>query len=118
LSFSDRTLICRDCSSEFTFTSGEQEFYAGKGLTNDPVRCPSCRASRKSTQSRTTFDQPEDTGYVRYGTFASYSGRNPRQRHPATCAECGQMTEVPFVPRNDRPVYCSSCYNKIRTPRV
>jgi CxxC-x17-CxxC domain-containing protein len=24
------------------------------------------------------------------------------------------MTEVPFVPRGDRPVYCSNCYNKIR----
>jgi CxxC-x17-CxxC domain-containing protein len=34
--------------------------------------------------------------------------------HPATCAECGMMTEVPFVPRGDRPVYCSNCYNKMR----
>ena len=24
------------------------------------------------------------------------------------------MTEVPFQPRGDRPVYCSSCYNKIK----
>jgi len=24
------------------------------------------------------------------------------------------MTEVPFVPRGDRPVYCSDCYNDIR----
>ena len=118
MSFSDRSLTCRDCGREFVFTSGEQEFYASKGLTNDPVRCPSCRASRKATQSRATFEQPEDTGYVKYGTFASYGGRNPRQMHPATCAECGQMTEVPFVPRGDRPVYCSACYNKIRTPHV
>lgn len=115
----DRTLVCRDCGREFTFTAGEQEFYASKGLTNDPVRCQSCRASRKATSTRSSnsFDAPEDTGYVRYGTFASYGGRTPRQMHPASCAECGQMTEVPFVPRGDRPVYCSACYNKIRTPR-
>jgi len=113
----DRTLVCRDCGREFVFTAGEQEFYASKGLTNDPVRCPSCRSARKSSQSRSSFDAPEDNGYVRYGTFASYGGRTPRQMHPASCAECGQMTEVPFVPRGDRPVYCSSCYNKIRAPR-
>ncbi|HZQ35344.1 MAG TPA: zinc-ribbon domain containing protein [Dehalococcoidia bacterium] len=113
----DRTLVCRDCGREFVFTAGEQEFYASKGLTNDPVRCPSCRSARKASQTRGSFDAPEDNGYVRYGTFASYGGRTPRQMHPATCAECGQMTEVPFVPRGDRPVYCSSCYNKIRTPR-
>lgn len=119
MSFSDRSLTCRDCGREFVFTSGEQDFYATKGLTNDPVRCPSCRASRKTTAStHTSFDAPEDTGYVRYGTSASYGGRNPRQMHPATCADCGMMTEVPFVPRGDRPVYCSACYNKIRTPRV
>ena len=55
-------------------------------------------------------------GYVRYGNFASFGGKTPRQMHPATCAECGQMTEVPFVPRGERPVYCSNCYNKIKPP--
>ncbi|MHB8573815.1 MAG: zinc-ribbon domain containing protein [Dehalococcoidia bacterium] len=118
MSGADRTLVCRDCGRVFTFTAGEQEFYASKGLTNDPVRCQSCRASRKSTQSNSSSFEVEDTGYVRYGTFASYGGRTPRQMHPATCADCGQMTEVPFVPRGDRPVYCSACYNKIRAPRV
>jgi CxxC-x17-CxxC domain-containing protein len=112
LSFSDKTLTCRDCGSQFTFTAGEQEFYASKGLTNEPVRCPSCRSARK--MSRLNSDVDDNGGYVRYGTFASFGGRTPRQMHPATCAECGMMTEVPFVPRGDRPVYCSSCYNKIR----
>jgi CxxC-x17-CxxC domain-containing protein len=115
----DRTLNCRDCGREFVFTAGEQDFYASKGLTNDPVRCPSCRSARKSSMTRSnSFEAPEDTGYVRYEKFASFGGRTPRQMHPATCAECGQMTEVPFVPRGDRPVYCCACYNKIRTPRV
>jgi hypothetical protein len=26
------------------------------------------------------------------------------------------MTEVPFQPRGDRPVYCSNCYSKVRGP--
>ncbi|MBI2266811.1 MAG: zinc-ribbon domain containing protein, partial [Armatimonadetes bacterium] len=32
MAFSDRTLVCRDCGKEFIFTSGEQEFFAQKGL--------------------------------------------------------------------------------------
>ncbi|WP_396335078.1 zinc-ribbon domain containing protein [Clostridium sp.] len=26
----DKTLVCRDCGSEFVFSVGEQEFYAKK----------------------------------------------------------------------------------------
>jgi CxxC-x17-CxxC domain-containing protein len=109
LSFADKALVCRDCNGSFVFTAGEQEFYASKGLQNEPVRCPSCRAARKNARST-----EEEDGYVRYGAFASFGGRTPRQMHPATCADCGMMTEVPFVPRGDRPVYCSACYNKLR----
>ena len=109
MAFIDKELTCRDCSKPFIFTGGEQEFYASKGLQNEPVRCPPCRTARKNNR----LSEPEE-GYVRYGVFASFGGRTPRQMHPATCAECGIMTEVPFQPRGDRPVYCSSCYNKIR----
>ena len=28
------------------------------------------------------------------------------------CAECGKETEVPFEPKNDRPVYCRDCFSK------
>ena len=92
------------------FTAGEQEFYATKGLLNEPTRCPSCRSVRKSRVDTET----RDTTYERYGNFASFGGRTPRQMHPAQCAQCGDMTEVPFKPRGDRPVFCSSCYNKQR----
>ena len=43
----DKTLTCRECSVDFIFTSSEQDFYAEKGLTNEPGRCPECRAARK-----------------------------------------------------------------------
>ena len=109
MSFADKQLLCRDCGKPFLFTAGEQEFYASKGLQNEPVRCPSCRSARKSSR----LNEPEE-GYVRYGVFASFGGRTPRQMHPATCASCGMMTEVPFQPRGDRPVYCSNCYNQIK----
>ncbi len=34
----------------------------------------------------------------------------PRQMYPAVCSSCGKDTEVPFQPRNDKPVYCRECF--------
>ena len=33
-----------------------------------------------------------------------------REMFDAVCAECGAPTKIPFQPRNDRPVYCSNCF--------
>ena len=108
MAFQDRELACRDCGGGFVFTAGEQEFYSTKGLEHDPVRCPSCRATRKMMR-------PEDRDFApAYGVYASWGGRTPRQLHVASCAQCAGMTEVPFRPRDDRPVYCSVCYGDLR----
>ena len=40
MSYVDKSLACRDCGAPFSFTAGEQEFYAQKGFTNEPSRCP------------------------------------------------------------------------------
>ena len=47
MSFTDKSILCPDCGTTFTFTAGEQEFYASKGFTNDPKRCPQCRQAKK-----------------------------------------------------------------------
>src|SRR5436190_14634340 len=36
----DKQLTCRDCGQGFLFTVGEQEFFASRGFTNEPSRCP------------------------------------------------------------------------------
>jgi len=99
MSFTDKSIQCSDCGTTFTFSAAEQEQFASRGYTNEPKRCPSCRQARKSE---------------RYGN-SNYRAR--RQMFPAVCAECGKDTEVPFEPREGRPVYCSDCYNKIRLSR-
>ena len=96
--YQDKVLTCRDCGQEFTFTAGEQEFYAQRGYTNEPGRCPECRAARKA--------QRGDTG------GSSFGGSTRREMYPAVCAQCGKQTQVPFQPRGDRPVYCSDCYSQ------
>ncbi len=85
--FEDKTLICKDCGNEFTFTAGEQEFYAEKGFQNEPQRCKDCRSARKNSR-----------------------GTGARQMYETVCAECGATCQVPFEPKNDRPVYCSDCF--------
>jgi CxxC-x17-CxxC domain-containing protein len=106
VTYTDKTLTCRDCGTSFVFTSGEQEFYAGRGFANEPGRCPSCRAARKGQRDG-------GTGAARSGE--GWGGRGTREMFPATCAECGVETEVPFMPRGDRPVYCSRCFDKVRS---
>ena len=101
MSFQDKSLQCSDCGATFTFGVEEQEFFQSKGYVNEPKRCPECRRARKS----------ERYGSSGSGSFGSGSRR---QMFPATCAECGKATEVPFEPRGDRPVYCSDCYRKSR----
>ncbi|MFH0962023.1 MAG: CxxC-x17-CxxC domain-containing protein [archaeon] len=44
------------------------------------------------------------------GNRRSFGG--PREMHDAVCADCGQPTKVPFVPREGRPVYCLACLPK------
>ncbi len=48
----DKTIVCKDCGSEFVFTVGEQEFFKEKGFDNDPVRCPACRKAKKAQNNR------------------------------------------------------------------
>ena len=54
MSYADKTLTCRDCGQAFTFTAGEQDFYASRGFTNTPSRCPDCRAARKASSAALT----------------------------------------------------------------
>lgn len=91
MSFLDKTLRCKECGADFVFTAGEQEFYHLKGLLHEPQRCPVCRAVRR--QQRTS---------------------NARPMYTIICAACGQEAQVPFSPKDDRPVYCSPCYEKVR----
>lgn len=47
MEYKDKVLTCKDCGKEFTFTAGEQAFYAEKGFTNEPQRCSDCRRAKK-----------------------------------------------------------------------
>ena len=84
----DETLVCKDCGNEFVFTAGEQRFYAEKGFLNKPKACKACRDAKKN------------------------AGKAPREYFTAVCADCGGEAKITFQPSNDRPVYCSACFEK------
>jgi CxxC-x17-CxxC domain-containing protein len=100
----DRTIKCVDCGEDFTFTAGEQAFYASKGLTNAPTRCKRCRDQRKAQRGGES------------GAPTS-AGREPaRPMFKTNCSNCGAETEVPFAPTGVRPVYCKACFQSMKPP--
>ena len=92
--YQDKTLVCKDCGQDFTFTAGEQEFYAEKGFQNEPARCKDCRMARKASSNS--------------------GARRERVMYDTICADCGKETQVPFKPTNERPVYCKECFDARR----
>ena len=76
------------------YQKGKVQCSNEKGFQNEPVRCRECRNNRKNA-----------------------SRSENREMHDAVCAECGAPTKVPFLPRNDKPIYCSACYAKHRAQR-
>lgn len=81
----DKALSCKECGKEFSFTAGEQRFYAEKGFENEPGRCPQCRLAKKRRGGK-------------------------KELHTTVCAACNVETQVPFEPKEGRPVYCRECY--------
>ena len=51
---------------------------------------------------------------IKIGEIMSNRNYGNRTMHKATCADCGNECEVPFQPKEDRPVYCRDCYRKHR----
>ena len=93
----DKTLLCKDCGAQFTFSVRDQQFYAEKGFENEPQRCRDCRNARKNQRA---------------------AAPSNRDMYEAVCAQCNVTTTVPFKPRGDRPVYCRACYASLTPARV
>jgi CxxC-x17-CxxC domain-containing protein len=88
----DKTLICKECNSEFIFSVSEQNFYNEKGFENLPTRCGDCRGKRKKI------------------TLGRLSVKEFRETFDITCHQCGKSSQVPFKPVSGKPVYCRECY--------
>ena len=89
----DTTVTCSDCGTECTVPFVPR--------TNKPVYCSDCFNQNKPQDSRN--DRSRDDRRSR---------DNDREDTTVTCSDCGTECTVPFVPRTNKPVYCSDCFNQ------
>jgi CxxC-x17-CxxC domain-containing protein len=66
----------------------------------------------RPVEARPSFQRPS---YTHQGPGRQDSNYRERVLHKATCADCKKECEVPFRPREDRPVYCKECFSKRKT---
>lgn len=84
--------VCSECGNEcevpFRPTGGK------------PVYCDNCFGGRGNDNSR----RNDRRDFGRRG--------GDKVKYKAVCSECGKECELPFRPRNDKPVYCDDCFDK------
>ena len=102
------TVTCADCGTECKVP------FVPK--TDRPVYCSDCFIQNKPQDSRddrySRNDRSSRSRNDRYSRNdrSSRSRDNNRESATVTCADCGTECKVPFVPKTDRPVYCSDCF--------
>ena len=87
--YQDKECICRDCGGKFIFSSQEQKDFDERGF-RAPNRCRECHKNRTSRRN--------------------YSRGGESQTHTAPCSVCGKEAELPFKPSDNKPVYCTQCF--------
>jgi len=102
----DTTVTCADCGDQCTVP------FVPK--TDRPVYCSDCFRKNKPDDSSNDRPSRDDRGsrYSRDDRGSRYSRDNDREDTTVTCADCGDQCTVPFVPRSNKPVYCSDCFRK------
>jgi len=119
------TVTCSDCGDECQVPFVPR--------TNKPVYCSDCfrqhkpddlgsdrysrddRGSRYSRDDRGSRYSRDDRGsrYSRDDRGSRYSRDDSRtESSTVTCSDCGDECQVPFVPRTNKPVYCSDCFRQ------
>jgi len=98
------TAKCGDCGNECQVPFQPKE--------DRPVYCRECFQNHKP--QRTGGSRFGRSGFGRNdrGSRFSRGPRNNREREmfTAKCGDCGNECQVPFQPKEDRPVYCRECF--------
>ncbi len=89
--FSDKTLTCQECGSEFTWDASEQAYFAKKGFKEVPKRCRACREQRKREQESEKAKERE-----------------------VVCIKCGKKGLTTNEVQPDEEVLCLDCVMKER----
>ena len=108
----DTEVTCSDCGNQCTVPFVPR--------SNKAVYCSDCfrqhkpddsRDDRRSRDDRGSRNDRDDRG-SRYSRDDRGSRDNDREDTEVTCSDCGNQCTVPFVPRFNKPVFCSDCFRK------
>jgi len=97
------TATCGDCGNECQIPF--------KPKDDRPVYCRECFQNHKPAPRSGGRFGGRSGGYG--GDRGSRFGRRddrPREMFDAKCGDCGNDCQIPFKPKDDRPVYCRECF--------
>jgi hypothetical protein len=82
--YNDYEITCCDCNNPFTFSAGEQQFFAERKPVpfTPPKRCKPCRDQRKAQKQpqQDAYSQPEPNVWVDDGRDDDRGNRKERGR--------------------------------------
>jgi len=97
--YQDRTLVCRDCGRTFSWSAGEQAFFASKGFTHPPSRCKEHRFKHKAQ-------------------IEGVRGALSQRKYDIICSNCGRPGQVPFEPESKESLLCADCFRDVRVGKA
>lgn len=88
MEFEDKQLTCKECGNNFLFSAKEQEFFQLKGFMHEPARCSDCRKKKRKALEKEMAE--------------------------IKCQGCGKETRALINIKNNVPVYCRDCFEKLK----
>ncbi len=110
----DRPVYCRECFQNHKpepRDGGRSEGYGeNRGSSYGGNRGSSYGGNRGSSYGG---NRGSSYGGNRGSSYGRRDDR-PREMFDAKCGDCGNDCQIPFKPKEDRPVYCNECFQKHR----
>jgi len=94
----DKPVYCRECFQDHKPEQRSESRYGGRSSYGG-----------HSGGGRSSYGGRSGGGRSSYGR-----GRGDREMFTATCGDCGKECQIPFRPRENRPVYCNECFSDHR----
>ncbi|MDH3489717.1 MAG: hypothetical protein OEL56_04635 [Nitrosopumilus sp.] len=98
------TAKCGDCGNDCQVPF--------KPKDDRPVYCRECFQNHKPAPRSGGRFGGRSGGYGGNDRGSRFGRRDdrPREMFDAKCGDCGNDCQIPFKPKDDRPVYCRECF--------